>query len=444
MADRPSKRQRKDDEGDDSPSSGSEAEEAPGTDTRRALTVAWLDPEREAEFDGRMVDAADDDDEDNDGAAASAPVAAALPPGVETAARPLFTHQLFDDERVEGYEGNQNKCLFPEQREKEREKERERESIRLHRCHRFHIFYRKKLNLEPRLLHFHPPTSGLRMTLAVSRRSLLSHASASWSSKEPGSKDVLNALEAATAVGTCTVSNSTEPGSVDASALAAFKEKLAAEPQGLPWEELASVAAAAKAAAGETVAGEEEKAAAAAATVSPSSSSSPPPPLATHRARGGRSFSIYLVKLSTAGPRLRALHARLSSLLTFYIDAASPIDAGDAGWDMLLAVEDGEGEGDKKKKPAAAAVAGMATLFSMYGFPDRIRLRVCQVSVLPPCQKQGLGMALVEAAFKVADQRGCLDVTVRFFFFFFSLTIQALSPFFFFSLTSSKTNSEKK
>ena len=84
--------------------------------------------------------------------------------------------------------------------------------------------------------------------------------------------------------------------------------------------------------------------------------------------------------------------------------AASPIDAGDAGWDMLLAVEDGEGEGDKKKKPAAAAVAGMATLFSMYGFPDRIRLRVCQVSVLPPCQKQGLGMALVEAAFKVAEK----------------------------------------
>lgn len=101
--DRPSKRQRKDEEeGDDSPSSGSEAEEAPGTDTRTALTVAWLDPEKEAEFDGRMVDAADAAD---DGADASA-APAALPPGVETAARPLFTHQLFDDERVEGYEGN--------------------------------------------------------------------------------------------------------------------------------------------------------------------------------------------------------------------------------------------------------------------------------------------------------------------------------------------------
>lgn len=107
MADRPSKRQRKEDEeeGDDSPSSGSEAEEAPGTDTRRALTVAWLDPEKEAEFDGRMVDAADGDAADA-GADADGADASALPPGVETAARPLFTHQLFDDERAEGYEGN--------------------------------------------------------------------------------------------------------------------------------------------------------------------------------------------------------------------------------------------------------------------------------------------------------------------------------------------------
>ena len=128
MADRPSKRQRKDEEeeDDDSPSSGSEAEEAPGTDTRRALTVAWLDPEKEAEFDGRMVDAADDDDEGDDDKAS------ALPPGVETAARPLFTHQLFDDERVEGYEGNREGLLlllFPWRKKERKERERrERES----------------------------------------------------------------------------------------------------------------------------------------------------------------------------------------------------------------------------------------------------------------------------------------------------------------------------
>ena len=156
MADRPSKRQRKEDgeEGDASPSSGSEAEEAPGTDTRRALTVAWLDPEKEAEFDGRLVDAADDGD------GVSAP--AALPPGVETAARPLFTHQLFDDERVEGYEGSNMVAILVEQRERERERERESifnasDAIDLVR------FGKKKLNLgldlpfPPSSFHFHSP-----------------------------------------------------------------------------------------------------------------------------------------------------------------------------------------------------------------------------------------------------------------------------------------------
>lgn len=246
------------------------------------------------------------------------------------------------------------------------------------------------------------------MTLTISRRSLLSHAAAAWSSKEPGSKDVLNALEAATAVGTCTVSSSSKAENIDTSALAAFKKKLAEVPQDLPWEELASAAAAAKAAAGEDEGAEKGGGGEKAPPSSSASSASayPPPPLMTHKAKG-RSFSIYLAKLSTAGPRLRAIHARLSSLLTFYIDAASPIDAGDVGWDMLLAVE------NSKK-----AVAGMATLFSMYGFPDRTRLRVCQVSVLPPCQKLGLGMALVEAAYKVADERKCLDVTVREFLSF--------------------------
>lgn len=119
MADRPSKRQRKDGDGDESHSSGSEAEEAPGTDTRRALTVAWLDPEKEAEFDGRLVDTAADSD-DVDGSSPQPP----LPPGVEAAPHPLFTHQLFDDERVEGYEGNEGSvCVTGRESERKRGRE---------------------------------------------------------------------------------------------------------------------------------------------------------------------------------------------------------------------------------------------------------------------------------------------------------------------------------
>jgi len=103
MSDRPSKRQKRKDEEDEEEddSSSSEAEEAPGTNTRRALTLAWLDPAKEAEFDGRLTDANDESDDD-DATAQETP----FPPGVEAAVRPLFTHQQFDDERVEGYQGN--------------------------------------------------------------------------------------------------------------------------------------------------------------------------------------------------------------------------------------------------------------------------------------------------------------------------------------------------
>ena len=117
---RPSKRQKAaDDDDTEPPASDSEAEEAPGVDTRRALTVAWLDPEKEADFDASAVDVADESDDD-----AEAPT---LPPGVEMAARPLFTHQLFDEERVEGYEGKRREVWSgAREGEKEREKRKKR------------------------------------------------------------------------------------------------------------------------------------------------------------------------------------------------------------------------------------------------------------------------------------------------------------------------------
>jgi hypothetical protein len=121
MADaRPSKRQKAaDDDDNEPPASESEAEEAPGVDTRRALTVAWLDPEKEADFDASAIDVADESDDNADEEAPT------LPAGVEMAARPLFTHQLFDEERVEGYEGKRGEVWIGEREgEKEREKGR--------------------------------------------------------------------------------------------------------------------------------------------------------------------------------------------------------------------------------------------------------------------------------------------------------------------------------
>ena len=51
-------------------------------------------------------------------------------------------------------------------------------------------------------------------------------------------------------------------------------------------------------------------------------------------------------------------------------------------------------------------------MFNFFCYPDRVRMRVSQVLVLPPFQRQGVGRALLEAVYAMADTRHALDVTV--------------------------------
>jgi GNAT superfamily N-acetyltransferase len=63
--------------------------------------------------------------------------------------------------------------------------------------------------------------------------------------------------------------------------------------------------------------------------------------------------------------------------------------------------------------PLAAVQVGFATTCEFYAWPDRCRLRLAQLLVLPPQQRRGIGAALLEAVHLTAQQRGALDVVVR-------------------------------
>ena len=50
---------------------------------------------------------------------------------------------------------------------------------------------------------------------------------------------------------------------------------------------------------------------------------------------------------------------------------------------------------------------------NVFTYPDRRRMRVSQVLVLPPFQRQGIGRALLQSAYALADTHDALAVTVR-------------------------------
>lgn len=128
--------------------------------------------------------------------------------------------------------------------------------------------------------------------------------------------------------------------------------------------------------------------------------------VATSTTQEGTQLHIVRSNLSQASETVRLLHARLQPLLLFFVDAASAIDPDDRNWDLLLVVETAGGD-------VAPKILGFATLYHFWVFPDRRRVRLSQVLVLPPYQGRGAGSLLMLAAQKVAVQIGAVDLTVR-------------------------------
>ena len=223
--------------------------------------------------------------------------------------------------------------------------------------------------------------------MTVSRRTAHALVQATWAARDPGAPDVVAALAAAL-------------GGADTDA-AVFAARLAADP-GVPLADLGAPLAAGVAGGGVDV------------HCVPLAGASEAVKVGEGRRRAGGGARARRRRRPSHGPPLpsQALHARLSALLTFLIDGYSPIDPGEGGWDLLLAIDTGTPE--PAPSPARPpTVAGLATLCTLWRYPAASTLRVCQVATLPPAARRGVGRALLDAAYGLADARACVDVTVR-------------------------------
>lgn len=120
----------------------------------------------------------------------------------------------------------------------------------------------------------------------------------------------------------------------------------------------------------------------------------------------GEMLEIYRSNLCSSSANVKKIHERIEPLLLFFIDAASAIDATDPSWELLLCLI--------RSKDGSARIVGMSTIYVFYVYPDKKRFRLSQAFVLPPEQGKGIGSAIVDAVFDLAEKnKNVVDITLE-------------------------------
>lgn len=112
--------------------------------------------------------------------------------------------------------------------------------------------------------------------------------------------------------------------------------------------------------------------------------------------------SYYVFRAGFDNPEMKSLHERLQFFLFFYIDRASFIDASDPTWEVLLIAEKTV---NKVTQEVSWRSVGYTTLYTFLRYPSSRALRISQVLIFPPFQRQGHGHQMLQAIFSLANSR---------------------------------------
>ena len=96
-----------------------------------------------------------------------------------------------------------------------------------------------------------------------------------------------------------------------------------------------------------------------------------------------------------------ALHRLYTS-----IDRTS-LTLDDDRWQIIFALKKGpvSEQEDGKKYAVVHSVAGFATVYGFYSYPESTRLRLSQCLVMPPYEKRGFGSAIVRGVYQLAERQ---------------------------------------
>lgn len=99
-------------------------------------------------------------------------------------------------------------------------------------------------------------------------------------------------------------------------------------------------------------------------------------------------------------------YKRLQSLIFLFIDAANEIDLDDDCWDIFITFM-------KVRGSVAHTPIAFCTTCKYYAYESLVRPRVSQILVLPPYQRTGHGMQLLDCIYTYYDRRDVKDITVE-------------------------------
>lgn len=111
-------------------------------------------------------------------------------------------------------------------------------------------------------------------------------------------------------------------------------------------------------------------------------------------------------------PQFRKFHSRFQCMIVWYIDGASQIDVEDPNWMFIYVYE--TRKRSRYCDTSGIYPVGFATIYKFFHYPDKVRARISQFFIIPPCQGVGIGTHLLKNAYlTIRNLHNVVDITVE-------------------------------